>query len=223
MGVVDMFIEIDSSQTLQNQVYGYLHGKIMNGELAPGERIVEQRISQETGISRSPIREAIRRLGSEGLVAVSPRGGVRVYRATSSDYKHLYECRLSLEPTAAHLAALRINNTQQVQLADLIEAMNLAAEKREIEQLKRLSSSFHRMILDLSGNPYLAKMMHQLNSLITLYRNAVLNIPNRLEDGAREHNSIGLAICNKEAERAEELMREHINKDYQFFLSKHTD
>lgn len=222
-GVTTIKLTIASSQTLQNQVYDYLHEKITNGEIPPGERIVEQSISRETGISRSPIREAIRRLDSEGLVVVSPRGGVRVYRATTSDYKHLYECRLSLEPTAAYFAALRINDYQQQQLADLIEVMNLAAERKEIEQLKKLSGDFHRLILDVSGNPFLVKMMTQLNSLLTLYRNAVLNIPERVDDGNRDHNAIWLAIRNKEPEIAEKLMKEHIHQDYQIFISKHTD
>ena len=105
--------KIVQSQTLQNQVYEYLHNKIVNGDIPPGQRIVEGNIAEETGISRSPIREAIRRLGSDGLVSVSPRGGVRVYRATFSDFKYLYECRLSLEPTAAYFAALRINETSK--------------------------------------------------------------------------------------------------------------
>ncbi|OCA91802.1 GntR family transcriptional regulator [Pseudobacillus wudalianchiensis] len=212
---------IIQSQTLQNQVYDYLHHKIISGAIPPGQRIVEERISQETGISRSPIREAIRRLGSEGLVTVSPRGGVRVYRATFSDFKHLYECRLSLEPTAAYYAALKINEKQKNQLADLVDKMEVSVKKKEIDQLKVLSSHFHRMILEVSGNPYLIKMMNQLNSLITFYRNAVLNIPHRLEEGAKEHYGIWQAIQTQDGKTAEQLMREHIQKDYQFYLSEY--
>lgn len=103
MDVVKMKLKTVQSQTLQNQVYEYLHEQIVSGNIPYGQRIVEGKVSQETGVSRSPIREAIRRLNSEGLVSVSPRGGVRVYRATFSDFKYLYECRLSMEPTAAFM------------------------------------------------------------------------------------------------------------------------
>ncbi|MHC5532953.1 GntR family transcriptional regulator [Priestia megaterium] len=213
--------KIVQSQTLQNQVYEYLHTKIINGEIPPGQRLVEEKIVEETGISRSPIREAIRRLASDGLVSVSPRGGVKVYRATSEDFNYLYECRLSLEPTAAYYAALRINQMQLIQLNKLMEEMKLAVEKRELDQLKILSSRFHHMILEASGNPYLAKVMKQLNSLITFYRNAVLNIPRRLEDGADEHRAIWRAIQNRDGESAEKLMKEHIQLDYRFYMAEY--
>ena len=214
--------KIVQSQTLQNQVYEYLHNKIVNGDIPPGQRIVEGTIAEETGISRSPIREAIRRLGSDGLVSVSPRGGVRVYRATFSDFKYLYECRLSLEPTAAYFAALRINETQKTQLADLMYEMNLAVQKKEIDTLKVLSSKFHNMILEISGNPYLIKMMKQLIALLTFYRNDVLNIPRRVEEGANEHQTIWQAIQTQDGKAAEESMKTHIQRDYQFYTSMYS-
>lgn len=209
------------SQTLQNQVYEYLRSKIVSGDIPPGQRLVEEKIAQETGISRSPIREAIRRLATEGLVSVNPRGGVRVYRATLADFKYLYECRLSLEPTAAYFAAMRINEMQRIQLDKLMHEMNFAVEKKELDRLKTLSSEFHSMILEISGNPYLAKMMKQLNSLVSFYRNAVLNIPRRLEDGADEHEAIWRAIREQDEEAAERLMKEHIQLDYQFYISEY--
>ena len=221
-GVIKIKSNIIQSQTLQNQVYEYLHTKIVNGDIPPGQRIVEASIAEETGISRSPIREAIRRLGSDGLVSVSPRGGVRVYRATFSDFKYLYECRLSLEPTAAYYAALRINELQQTQLANLMYEMNLAVHQKEIDTLKVLSSKFHNMILEISGNPYLTKMMKQLISLLTFYRNAVLNIPRRMDEGAKEHQGIWQAIQTQDGKAAEELMKRHIQRDYQFYISMYS-
>ncbi|MGM0875869.1 MAG: GntR family transcriptional regulator [Bacillota bacterium] len=210
------------SQTLQHQVYEYLHDQIVSGNIPPGQRIVEEKIAQETGISRSPIREAIRRLNSDGLVSVSPRGGVRVYRATFSDFKYLYECRLSLEPTAAYYAALRMNEKQRTKLLDLMDEMNHIVDKKELDKLKILSSQFHFMIVEASGNPYLVKMMNQLYSLITFYRNAVLNIPLRIEEGAYEHQAIWQAIQTHDGKAAEELMKVHIQRDYQFYISMYS-
>ncbi|MCI2255625.1 GntR family transcriptional regulator [Domibacillus sp. PGB-M46] len=214
--------KIAQSQTLQNQVYEYLHEQIVSGNIPPGQRIVEERISQETGVSRSPIREAIRRLNSDGLVSVSPRGGVRVYRATFSDFKYLYECRLSLEPTAAYYAALRMSDKQRDRLSIIVDEMNLMVEKKDLEKLKSISSQFHSLIVEASENPYLVKMMNQLNSLISFYRNAVLNIPLRIEEGAVEHQAIWQAIQTQDGKAAEELMRVHIQRDYQFYTSMYS-
>lgn len=218
-----MSLKIEHSKTLQSQVYDYLHSKIVHGEILPGERIVEESIAKETGISRSPIREAIRRLDSDGLVTVSPRGGVRVYRPTFSDFKYLYECRLSLESTAAHYAAIRINPVQKEQLSKLMDEMQLAVNKQEVDLLRSLSTGFHQLIIQLSENPYLNKMMKQLISHLTFYRNAVLNIPTRIEEGADEHQAIGEAIIAQDAKAAEELMKLHIERDYQFYLSKYSN
>jgi DNA-binding GntR family transcriptional regulator len=214
--------KVVQSQTLQNQVYEYLHEKIVSGHIPPGQRIVEEQISQETGVSRSPIREAIRRLSSEGLVSVSPRGGVKVYRPTFSDFKYLYELRLSLEPTAAYYATLRMNAKQYSTLADLAEEMDLMVEQKNLEKLKNLSTQFHFNIIEASGNPYLIKTMNQLYSLITFYRNAVLNIPRRLEEGAEEHKAVWQAIKSRDEKAAEMLMRTHIQNDYQFYISMHS-
>lgn len=222
MDVIKMKLKTVQSQTLQNQVYEYLHEQIVSGNIPPGQRIVEGKVSQETGVSRSPIREAIRRLNSEGLVSVSPRGGVRVYRATFSDFKSLYECRLSLEPAAAFYAASRMNEKQRKQLSSLVDKMNPMVDKKEIEKLKILSSQFHYLIVEASGNPYLMKMMNQLNSLISFYRNAVLNIPTRIEEGADEHKAIWNAIENEDGKAAEGLMKAHIQRDYQFYVSMYS-
>ncbi|KAF0824658.1 GntR family transcriptional regulator [Cytobacillus firmus] len=210
------------TKTLQNQVYEYLHERIVSGNICPGQRIVEEKISEETGVSRSPIREAIRRLNSDGLVSVSPRGGVRVYRPTFSDFKYLYECRLSLEPTAAHYAALRMDAKQRNHLSHVVNEMNVAVDAKALETLKNLSTQFHFLIIEGSGNPYLMKMMNQLYSLITFYRNAVLNIPMRLEEGAVEHQAVWNAIQSRDGKAAEEQMKMHIQRDYQFYIAEYS-
>ncbi|MED3728752.1 GntR family transcriptional regulator [Priestia filamentosa] len=208
------------SDSLQATAYEYLYNKIVNGVIPPGERVVEQKIVEETGISRSPIREAIRQLASEGLLTVLPRGGVRVYRATSADFKSLFECRLSLEPTAAYYAALRITDLQMFQFEQLMNEMKQVVEMKDIDQLKILSERFHNMIIESSDNPFLAKIMRQLFTLITFYRNAIVNIPQRVERGLEEHEEIWNAIKNRDAKAAEKLMRDHLTLDYEFYISQ---
>ena len=100
--------------------------------------------------------------------------------------------------------------------------MNLAVQKKEIETLKVLSRKFHNMILEISGNPYLIKMMKQLIALLTFYRNDVLNIPRRIEEGANEHQAIWQAIQTQDGKAAEESMKTHIQRDYQFYTSMYS-
>lgn len=208
------------SQTLQIQIYEYLHDKIISGEIPPGRRVVEQKIVEETGISRSPVREAIRRLANEGLVTVHPRGGVRVYRATNLDFKYLFECRIGLEPTAAYLASKRMNHLQRDEMNQLMENMRLAVKEKDLITLRKLSERFHNRVVDFSGNPYLIKMMKQLYSLITFYRNIIFNNTERLEKGLNEHEQIWKAMLNKDGKSAEELMRRHLELDFKCYISE---
>ncbi len=209
------------SETLQKQAYEYLREKIVNGWFPPGQRLLEEKIAKETGMSRIPVREAIRRLIGDGLVSVNRRGGVSVRRLTFDDFSYLYECRVSLEPTAARLAAVRMSELQRAEMNKLVYDMNQAVEKRDIEKLRELSARFHNLILEGSKNPHLIKLMKQLYDLIAIYRNAVLNIPHRLESGAEEHQAIWEAIRKQDGEAAEKLMREHIQTDFRYYVAEH--
>lgn len=216
-----MAFKLDPSKTLQVQVYEYMHDKIINGKLEPGTRVVEQQIAEETGVSRSPIREAIKQLKSEGLVLSHPRGGVRVFRPTSDDFKYLYECRLSLEPLAASLAAERASDAQLTEFNALLQKMKNIIGEQNLERMKKTSRTFHDLILECSGNPFLIKMMNQLHSLILFYRNIILTKTSRMEEGFFEHEAICIDILNRDAESAEKHMRDHIQKDYHYYLEQY--
>jgi len=215
--------KLDPSKTLQVQAYEYLHHKIINGKIEPGRRLVEQQIVEETGISRSPIREAIKQLKSEGLVTSHARGGVRVFRPTSDDFKYLYECRLSLEPLAASLAAKRANHVQLEEFTLILQEMRSVLDTNNMTKMKDLSRSFHQLILQASRNPYLNNMMNQLHSLTLFYRNIVLKQSSRLEEGFHEHERICLDILNRDEVAAEKHMKEHIQRDYHYYLKLSED
>lgn len=184
--------------------------------------MVEQKIVEETKISRSPIRESIRQLESEGLVTVHPRGGVRVYRPTHDDFKHLYECRISIEPTASYYAAHRINELQRERLDQIMHNMKIAIELNDTGSLKKYSREFHDTIVEFSGNPYLKKFMKQLRSFVLFYQNAIFKSYDRLVVGSVEHEDIWQAIRNGDGESANWLMQDHLEKDYEFYLKEYS-
>jgi DNA-binding GntR family transcriptional regulator len=210
--------KIIRTETLQVQVYDYLLQKIMDGYFPPGQRLIEEKLVEETGVSRSPIREAIRRLEKDGLVVVNPQGGVRVYNITQEDFQYLYECRFSMEPIAAKYAAERIKPGQILRLENVINEMEKAVYQNDVMKMRELNALFHTLIMEASENPYLVKMMKQLKVLINFYRNVLLKISMRWESGVKEHQAIWEAIRNKNGAAAEYWMKQHIKSDYQICL-----
>lgn len=213
-----MTSKITRTKTLQSQVYEFLLQKILNGHFLPGQRLIEEKLVEETGVSRSPIREAIRRLEKDGLVTVNPQGGVSVYKITPSDFQYLYECRLSIEPTAARYAAERIQVDHLVQLEKVIEEMEKASQLNDLVKIRELNALFHSLIMEASENPFLIKMMKQLKVLINVYRNVLLQISMRWEAGVKEHRAIWEAIRNRNGPAAEQWMIQHIQSDYQICM-----
>lgn len=210
---------IKRSETLQSQVYEYLREQILFGGLAPGQRLIEERICEETGVSRSPIREAIRRLEKDGLVIVQAQGGVTVYQPTPDDFTHLYECRLSLEPTAAMFAAERRTEAEVRELRDLLERMKELNYPSDSRRTHELNFTFHQRISEASKNPYLTKIMNELKVLISFYRNAILEVhPRRPETVISEHQAIVEAIARQDGEEAKARMTEHITRDFELCM-----
>ncbi|MFY0543932.1 GntR family transcriptional regulator [Brevibacillus sp. H7] len=210
---------IKRNETLSSQVYEYLREKILIGGLTPGQRLVEERIVEETGVSRSPIREAIRRLEKDGLVVVNMQGGVTVYKPTFQDFTHLYECRLSLEPAAARYAAERRSDEDVSRLREMMEKVKVLSYQQDAMQIHELNFAFHQLIAEGSQNPYLMKMMKDLKVLISFYRNAILQVdPKRPESVMAEHEAIFQAIAEQNGERAYKQMEKHIRSDYQLCM-----
>lgn len=210
---------IKRNETLQSQVYEYLREKILLGGLTPGQRLIEERIVEETGVSRSPIREAIRRLEKDGLVVVKVQGGVSVYKPTIEDFTSLYECRLSLEPAAAHYAAQRRTEEELASLEQMMTEMKNLSYQSEVRWTHELNFAFHAQITEASKNPYLNKVMNELKVLISFYRNAILQVhPERPETAIAEHAAIYEAILEKNGEKARSCMEAHIANDFQLCM-----
>ncbi|WP_019120308.1 GntR family transcriptional regulator [Brevibacillus massiliensis] len=215
---------IRRTETLQSQVYEYLRDKILIGGLAPGQRLIEERIVEETGVSRSPIREAIRRLEKDGLVVVQQQGGVTVYAPKWEDFSYLYECRLNLEPAAAMYAAERRSQAQVERLQELLEMTRNPAHQSDPIKIHELNFEIHHLISEASANPYLVKMLKDLKVLISFYRNVIIRTQEkRPETVVDEHAAILQAIADQDGQRAKQLMEEHIRTDYRLYLESYQE
>lgn len=200
---------------LYEQAYAAIRDRILDGTFPSGHRLVETELAEALQISRTPVREALRRLEREGLVEADARGGVAVARVEPADVPRLYECRLALEAVAVRHAAHRAGPAE-------LQAMELALERVErtlnrgrpvLPDLLDENLSFHRQIIACAENPWLEQLWTQTCSRIGLFRAFVLGVQ---EDGqaiAREHRAILERIKARDANGAVAALEYHLNAD----------
>lgn len=205
--------------TLKEQVYDYLKNAIIMGEIAPGERLIEEKISDTLKVSRSPIREAVRMLEKDGLLNVNATGGVTVVNPSTEDYRNLYEIRVEMESLAAYYAAQRRSQDEVALMASYIEAMKAEVGAKNLKELLDVNFKFHESIVYASRNPFLETMTLQLRGVNSFYRKAILERnPGYTRDALEDHEEIFQAIVDRDQDNARELMRQHIEHDYQSFM-----
>lgn len=199
--------------SLANQVFNQLERSILNGTYKPGEVISEKRLSQELGVSRTPIREAIARLSEEDLIKDSPSGNV-VVGITPKDVSDAYEVKRRVEILATRWAAKNISEDQLDQLKEIVEKQEFYAQKNETEKLRDLDTDFHDLIYEASGSAVLKRILTPLHHKMYRYRKASLELHDRMDDSVGEHRQIYEAIAQRDEDRVEDLMMIHIDKAY---------
>jgi DNA-binding GntR family transcriptional regulator len=205
--------------TLKTQVYDYLKESIIMGGLKPGERLIEEKISEELQVSRSPIREAIRMLEKDGLLLVNSSGGVTVVEPSIQDFQHLYECRVEMEPLAAFYAAERRTQEQIELIRTNLLQMGKISETNDIKKVHDANVNFHETIISASANPFLVSMISHLRGVNSFYRKSIIEEnPLHIEHAMHDHQQIFQAIVHQEPEKARLLMKAHIESDYIQFM-----
>lgn len=205
---------------LFSKTYLALRQQILSGSLVSGESLVEQALADRFAVSRTPIREAIRQLQQEGLIESDQRGGLRVTVITIADAIHLYDCRLGLEQVAAIGACENATARQLEDLQDCLVQANLAVPWRsnedmqdqadELENRLQIDQSFHRLLAESSGNPWLADLLGQIfNKMVLLRLTTTYRNPDVLEIWA-EHERIVTAIVQRDTKAAAIAVRDHL-------------
>lgn len=198
----------DDYDTPQGQgAYLKLLEEIRRGELQPGARLRETEVAERLGISRTPVREAIRQLESDGLVVHLPRQGAAVRTLDYPEVMELYEMRTVLEGTAARLAARSASEVELKELRAINEELAGAGHAREAYELNR---QFHLTLLDAAKNRFLVRATEALQKTMLILGTTTLIEPHRAEQAVREHAAILDALETRDGVRAEELMRAHI-------------
>jgi len=197
-------------RTLWQRVYDHLRDEILSGSLTPGAELSEVALAESLGVSRGPIREAIGRLASEGLVTVRPRRGAVVSSLSKDEFIELYQVREALELLAVKLAVPRLGPDDITALQSLIDEMSTRAERNQVAAFFEANTAFHARLVDASGNAKLAEMYRQLLDQLGRYRGSSLRLRGNLQRSIAEHAAILRAAKRGDTERAARLMSEHI-------------
>lgn len=195
------------------QIEQSIKGSILNGVYKPGNRLYEAQIAKQFGISRSPVREAIRALINEGLLIMDEKSQISVYKPTLQDVRDIYECRIALESKAVVLSAERATKEQLKELEKVLIETKDAIKLGDNETIVGCNARFHELIIQFSGNKRLIKLVEDLNGLIYYYR--VLNIQgaDRAETILKGHTEVFQALKEKNPEIATRKLKEHTHED----------
>ena len=187
-----------------------LRSMIAGGVLSPGSWVDEQKLAEELGVSRTPFREAIRILASEGLLRIEPRRGCYVTELTEKDLDEIFPLMAMLEGRCAYEAAERASGAQLQSLENLHNKLKVYAADKKIDQYYSTNREIHVAIQTLAGNEWLTHMVHDLRRILNLSRHRSLHHKGRIEESCAEHLSIFEALKKRDAQSAEQLMKMHI-------------
>ena len=204
--------DIQNHKPLREMVYEELKMQILTGEIVPGTRMMEVDLAAEMGVSRTPVREAIRKLEKEGLVTIEPRRGAYASRISTQDMIEILEVRQDLEGLAAFFAASRMSPENLALLREISANYNKAVEEGNMGDLIQYDTRFHRLIVDSCSNKILVNMVEQLQELVLRFRYIYYDNFKRAEKMPAEHQEILDAIASGDADRARQAADLHIER-----------
>ena len=199
--------------SLADQVFEHLETDILSGKYQRGEILTESKLSAELGVSRTPIREALRRLEQEHLIEEAPKGSV-VVGISDKDLGDIFMIRMKLEGQAAAMAAQNRTDEQLESLREAVEFQEFYLEKHDADRIKSMDSRFHEMVFKMSGSAVFYDVLLPLHKKILKYRRASVSNTSRAEASVAEHRAIYEAIAASNSVLAEKLIIEHLDNAY---------
>lgn len=199
-----------SLHSLRGRVFNLLRNDILNGKYEPGESLIETRLSEELGVSRTPIREAIRQLELEGLVQSIPNKGAVVKGVSAQDIHDIYTIRMLIEGLAARWAVEKITPEELDELKEAVDLEEFYTNKNDSNHLLLFDSKFHDIIYKACKSKPLMHTLSSFHHYVQRSRKASMNSPVRAKAVLEEHKAILKAIIDKDQDRAEKLTTEHV-------------
>ena len=201
---------------LAEQAYQAIRSAIQEGRLEPGQRVPEVDLSERLGMSRTPVREALRRLQSEHMVVHAPGGGLAIAHHDLRAIAELYDMRESLEGTAAGLAARHAGRSELIVLQAMLAGARALPEDPTAHA--RENTRLHEQIYRAAHNRFLLKQVGDLHDAVALLGRTTFAAAGRIAEAWAEHDQIVAAIGRRDAEIAERLMRQHVRRGLELRL-----
>ncbi len=203
-------IKASDKYSLQARVYDILHEGILSGKYKKDEELKELAIGAELGVSRTPVREALRQLELEGLVRIVPNKGAYVIGISTKDIKDIYEMRSWLEGLCARWATEHANGEVIGKLEEIVDLSEFHASKNKYAKVLELDNAFHEVLYHTADSKMLYQTLSGFHHYLEAIRTKTLSFAERVADSNKEHRAIIEAMKEGNAEKAEELARLHM-------------
>jgi DNA-binding GntR family transcriptional regulator len=204
--------------TLPQAAAERLRALIIEGVLAPGARLNERELSEQLGVSRTPLREAFRMLAADGLLVQLPNRGAQVVALSADDARHAFEVMAALEGLAGELAAQRVTDSDLVQLRALQADMEAAHRQRDLPTYYRINRAIHDRINAIAGNPVLTRTYRALNARLHALRFRSNFNRGKWDRAVAEHRSMIAALAARDGVALRDLLVQHLHAKLQAVL-----
>lgn len=204
-------VTMDEFLPLRDVVFNTLRKAILTGELKPGERLMEIHLANRLGVSRTPIREAIRKLELEGLVIMIPRRGAEVAQITEKNLKDVLEVRRALDALCVELACDRISAEELEQLKKACEEFECATQTQDATIIAKADVELHDIIVHATGNQRLIQLLNNLSEQMYRYRFEYIKEEDRHDNLVDEHRMIYESIAKRDKKSAAQAAKLHID------------
>ncbi len=205
----------------RDKAYAVLRQRLVAGYYKPATQLKEEPLARELGLSRTPVRTALRRLVEDGLATDRLGQGIHVAEWSEHDIEETFQLRMRLEPYAAHLAAERGGEALVEQLRNSNDQMASAIKsggKEATRKIQEANHSFHRALLDASGSPRLRSILETMIDMPIILRSFYLYTPAELLQSLHHHQDLTMAVAARDGELAHEVMRMHLRMSYHRFM-----
>lgn len=213
-------VNMDEFLPLRDVVFNTLRKAILTGELKPGERLLEIHLANQLGVSRTPIREAIRKLELEGLVTMIPRRGAEVAQITEKSLRDVLEVRRALDALCVELACDRITADGIEQLKKACDAFEYEAKNGDVTTIAAADVALHDIIVQATRNQRLIQMINNLSEQMYRYRFEYIKDESRHDNLVEEHRMIYESILHKDKRKAAEASKIHIDNQEKSIINQ---
>lgn len=213
-------VDMDEFLPLRDVVFNTLRKAILTGQLKPGERLMEVHLANRLGVSRTPIREAIRKLELEGLVIMIPRRGAEVARITEKSLKDVLEVRRALDALSVELACDRITPEALDKLKEACKNFEEATKTKDAAVIAKADVALHDIIVEAAGNQRLCQLVNNLSEQMYRYRFVYIKDDSQHQKLIAEHQEIYVSILERNKERAAQAARLHIDNQEKSILDQ---